>query len=649
MRTFTSGRFFTLTGTVLMATAAAGAARAGQCGATAAAMPGLPEQVTAASHGRDIYDVINLEAGPFGFSGAINASGQAAFEYYGLDGMLHVGFFDGTRLIDISPPNNETSFLGGLNDRGDVAFTARLAESGSPGVEPFRAFRWSASRGLLPLPSLGSGNTFTTAINDRAEIVGRSALTFADGSYRAARWSAANRLIPLPSPAGIGQTFASDINDRYFTVGYGNRLSGGANALVWDAFGRARLLVPFAASDAYASHINTRGEIAGMLDTLTPDLSAFLWTPGRGAVRVGSGTITHRLNEIGQLVGRRISPGDPAPRAFLYSRARGLVDLHVRGLLGSEANDVNDRGVVVGLVRGSTGARAAYRWTRSLGARDLGWLLSNRPVGMDLTSALAIANNGDILADSNAGVVLLRTNGRGTDAPVLGPILHPQPRLNQRLEIRLNFFDRNRGETHTATVDWGDGSGPRAAGVDECASLGQGRVFANHTYTSNGDYNIIVRVRDSAGRTTRMFERITILELGTPLIRGQGLLPDGAGVDPGAPPLMFRLSAPLAAKPGAPFSFELLGATTFRGEQLDRVTQEGDSVRLEGQGRLDGRDGYRFVIDATPGDAPGAAGTSRIAVRITGADAPGGARRAVFESGSAGAASLRQGSIQLIR
>lgn len=514
MRIFTTGRFSTMTGSAALAIAMA----AGSGNVLAA--PGEQEQHKAGRQAKDVYGIVNLEGGAFGFLADINARGQAAFEYFGLDGKLHVGYFDGTRVTDVSPPDNGTAFLGGLNDKGEVALSASIVGPGAPEGSPFRPFRWSASRGLVPLPYLGSeGATFVTAINERSEIVGRSALSPENGADRAVRWTAENRLIPLPAPAGIGQTFASHINDNNVTVGSGDAASGAPNVLAWDAAGRLVDLGPIGTRFAFASTNNNRGEIAGMLDTLTPNLSAFLWSPGKGAVRIGARTITHNLNETGEVVGRRVSGNaDPAPRAFLFSRARGLVDLHPRGLYASEANDVNDSGVVVGLGQRSPGLDSAYRWTRSGGAVDLNTRLLDPPAGLVVSAGLAVSNSGDILASSNAGVLLLRANRGGTDAPVLGPIRHGQPRLNQPLEIRLSFRDRNLGDTHGATVDWGDGSGPQAAALREYR--GRGEVRASHAYTSNGDYNIVVRVRDSSGKATQLFQQITILDLGTPA--GQG-------------------------------------------------------------------------------------------------------------------------------
>ncbi len=513
MGAFSIGRISTATGMLILATAV---------GAGTGATPEELEQHKAGHAGKDLYGVVNLEGGDFAFIGRINARSQAAFEYFGLDGQVHVGFFNGERVTDITPPTSQTALLGDLNDKGEVGFAASVAEPAYPGGGPFRPYRWSAPRGLAPLAYLGSeGPTFVTGINNRSEIVGRSATTNENGANRAVRWTAANRLLPLAVPAGIGESFASDINDSNVASGYGVTASGGSNVLLWDAGGRPTNLGAFGGAYTFASSINKRGELAGMMDVVTPNISAFLWSPGKGAVRAGARTVFHALGESGEVVGRRVSGNsDPAPRAFLFSRARGLVDLHLRGFYASEANDVNAGSVVVGSGQRTPGDYTAYRWTRSGGAIDLNTRLLNPPAGLVVTQGIAIADNGDILASSNTGVVLLSANGGGSDAPVLGPIQIPQPRLNQPLDLTLSFRDRNPGDSHSATIDWGDGSGPQPAGVREYR--GKGEVRASHTYTSQGEFNIVVRVRDSRGKATQLFRRITIFELGTPTVGSLG-------------------------------------------------------------------------------------------------------------------------------
>jgi len=103
-----------------------------------------------------------------------------------------------------------------------------------------------------------------------------------------------------------------------------------------------------------------------------------------------------------------------------------MVDLHPAPNYASEALGVNDSGVAVGLVRPSdTFESRAYRWSPGAAAVDLNTRLSDPPAGLVPTEARAISRSGDIVAESNAGLLLLRRGGGGTDAPTVASVVGP--------------------------------------------------------------------------------------------------------------------------------------------------------------------------------------------------------------------------------
>lgn len=581
-----------------------------------------------ALHGRggaDTYHIVNLAPG-IGYRSRINTRGQAAFEYVSLTDRLRVGFFDGNRVSDISPPASETAALGDMNGKGEVTEYAALPSGAGFSLTPFR---WSQAAGWTLLPVLApERDTFTGAINDRGVIVGASARGPAEPGYRAVHWSAANSVSALSTGAGFGESFAGDINEQGLSVGSAYNPAGVIHAFIWDAAGRPTDLGTLGAIEAAGLVNNKRGEIAGWLNLFQPDFQAFLWSPDKGVTRVGLHAVPGELNNVGELVGRIYYPDTNIDHAYVFSRARGLVNLHRAPFTSSDASDIDDHGTVVGqMLSNSPGvlAQRAYRWSRSGAAVDLNTRLLDAPDGLVLTQALRISSKGDIIANSNAGLVLLRRAG-GTDAPVLGPLgIADVGEPGQPLALTLSFRDRNRRETHSATVDWGDGSGPRAAGVSE--RKGSGALSAAHTYARAGDYSIVVRVTDSSGRVTVQAKRINIFQPCVPGMVGEGSLPAAIGTSAQAT-LVFRLAAPLVAACGKtrPFTFVMQGRIAFKGERLDRVSRNGNTVRLEGSGRLDGQPGYRFSIDARDGQHRGALETDRLTVRIEHADRADGAR-----------------------
>jgi hypothetical protein len=79
------------------------------------------------------------------------------------------------------------------------------------------------------------------------------------------------------------------------------------------------------------------------------------------------------------------------------------------------------------------------------------------------------------------------------------------------------------------------------------------------------------------------------------------------------------------------------GPFQFDGAALTDVSSTEGQARVEGTGRLNGRDGYRFVLEAVDGGAgPGAA--DRLWVRVTHVDPATGAELVDYDNGAPGAA-----------
>jgi len=104
MRHLSTGQFGVFAITLLLMLALSG-------GANAATEAGAADT---GRSGSDLYGIVNL-APPTSYIGFVNARGQAAFEYPGPDDRTQVAFFNGDRIVDISPPGNERTFVGGLN------------------------------------------------------------------------------------------------------------------------------------------------------------------------------------------------------------------------------------------------------------------------------------------------------------------------------------------------------------------------------------------------------------------------------------------------------------------------------------------------------------------------------------------------------
>jgi len=83
-----------------------------------------------------------------------------------------------------------------------------------------------------------------------------------------------------------------------------------------------------------------------------------------------------------------------------------------------------------------------------------------------------------------------------------------------------SFVDVDTLDTHTATVNWGDGTPTELAVVNQ--GSGNGTLDGSHTYADNGVYTVTVGVADGAGGSDRQTFLVTV----------NNVAPTLAGIDP---------------------------------------------------------------------------------------------------------------------
>nr|WP_315396825.1 hypothetical protein [uncultured Duganella sp.] len=586
-----------------------------------------------------LYSVINL--GPEPLSAELNERGQAAFTTLNSFG-IRSWFFDGERTRDIGSLGGGDATVYALNNKGVVVGNSSTGEVRNRVL----GFVWSAAAGMRALP--GESPTTANDINDHNVIVGVTEPPPQSGlSARAVRWNPDGGVTLLgPPPFSLSE--ASAVNHRGYATGYAD-LPDTISATVWDPAGNQTDLGSLDRQLGFGEFINERNEVAGVVDGPgEAQRRGFFWSRDTGMVPIDAGGILalSDLNNRGEIVGGGLVAG--AERAFQWTLGRGLVPLPLGPDAGSYATDINEHGEVAGITYAAAGgAMRAVRWPAYDAAPiDLNTRLYRAPPGLVLRAAVAINDNGLILADSNAGLVMLRPGRRGTDAPVAGPIagLPRTVTLGQTLAPTIDFVDD--AGAHTASVTWQDGCASSTPTVVESGGSGQARL--QHTFCAAGFNAVRVRITDAGGHYTELEQDYLVEAPTVAALSGSGTLPAAAATVGSAAarhlraaPLRFAVWAPLAgavAGTGAP-ALRLSGPFHFNSERVTGVTTSGRQARVEGVGRLNGRDGYRFALEARDGAA--AQGGGRLRLRITHVDAATGAERADYDNGATAAAADR--------
>jgi hypothetical protein len=119
--------------------------------------------------------------------------------------------------------------------------------------------------------------------------------------------------------------------------------------------------------------------------------------------------------------------------------------------------------------------------------------MADVPPGLEATLIFRLVNN-----DSDMGSCVTLTGVGGVfqnDPPVLDPLTALQAAEGTAVSLSATFSDSGTQDTHTAAVDWGDGTTSPAivTGAD-----GQGTVSAEHIYADNGVHSVTLTVTDNS-------------------------------------------------------------------------------------------------------------------------------------------------------
>lgn len=171
-----------------------------------------------------------------------------------------------------------------------------------------------------------------------------------------------------------------------------------------------------------ANDINERGQLVGR--SLTSDLHrhAFMWSPTRGMLSLGTlGTSSeaYAINELGQVVGIT-NDADGISRAFSWTSDTGMTGIDLLGAQFGYAVDVDDDGRVIGLLSyNDRRDNHIFSWSADTGILDLGAIGGEFAVFRDSTDAGHVIGH-TRFADGVYRAFLFTPDGTTADLGTLG-------------------------------------------------------------------------------------------------------------------------------------------------------------------------------------------------------------------------------------
>ena len=318
-------------------------------------------------------------------------------------------------------PGGTASFALGVSSAGEAVGTSRTGT----GSRPQFAVRWRDG-GVENLGSL-PGSTFSRAfeVNSRGQVVGE-AFTASPEVSRAVLWEADNTMRDLGTLGGRSAV-ANAIDERGRAFGVSSRAEGPSVATVWDRTG-PQALPPADPGAVGASRVNAasksgravgsgparvesgatvgqavrwdprgRNFVATALDRLEPDRFATAFGVSENGIAVGEAT---RLDPTDS------SPGRTSTRAVRWDGTRVSELPRVGSYRFTRANEVSNRGDVVGFASGFAGFPsidgAAVLW-RGDRAIDLNTAVVGGTDGFVLRTAESINEAGQIVGFGSVG------------------------------------------------------------------------------------------------------------------------------------------------------------------------------------------------------------------------------------------------------
>jgi PKD repeat protein len=265
------------------------------------------------------------------------------------------------------------------------------------------------------------------------------------------------------------------------------------------------------------------------------------------------------------------------------------------------------------------------------------WDFGDGATATGVTAAHAYADNGSYtvtltVSDGQKQSQATTTGEIANVAPTVGPltasmIVGP---IGTEVSVTATFTDPGSADTHTSSVDWGDGT-------VEPAQAATSPVTGTHMYTAPGVYTVILTVTDDDGGVGQSeYRYVVVYDPTGGSVSGGGWIDSPAGACVLDPTLTGKANFGFISKylkgatvPTGKTEFQFkAGSLNFHSEGYDWlvVNQNDTNAQYKGSGTINGAGAYKFMLWA--GD--GSPDTFRIKIYSEG---PDGSEVVVYDNG----------------
>jgi hypothetical protein len=189
------------------------------------------------------------------------------------------------------------------------------------------------------------------------------------------------------------------------------------------------------------------------------------------------------------------------------------------------------------------------------------------------------------------------------------------------VNLAASFTDAGTGDTHTASINWDDGTTSSGTVVE---SNGSGTISASHAYANAGVYTIQVTVTDDDGGSDTEAVMVVVYDPSAGFVTGGGWINSPAGAYAADPSLAGKATFGFVSKyqkgatvPTGQTEFQFQVANfNFHSESYQWLVVAGAKAQYKGTGTVNGAPGYGFLLTATDGQINGGGGVDKFRIKI---------------------------------